>query len=465
VYTVPEIASSSLAVASCDVRGHSAISPAPANTGGPVGLWTVMTDVPTAPSLVAVTLAVPAARPTTKPVEFTDAMAGALLAQVTTRPPSGLPLASLGVAVNWTVPFTWIVAAAGLTSTAATGTGVTVTVAVPFLPSLVAVIVADPAARPWTSPFPSTLATPGALLCHVTVRPLSGFPLASFGVAVSWTKPPTWMLEVAGATATDATGIWVTVTADVPFFPSLVAVMVTGPPTALPVTRPVASTVAIVASPVCQVTVRPLSGFPAESFGVAVSWSVAPTGMVAVEGLTSTEATGTGVTVTADVPFLPSLVAVMVTGPPRAFPVTRPLASTLAMAVSPLAQVTVRPVSGLPAESFGVAVSWSVTPTWVLPVAGVTTTDATGTGVTVTADVPLLPSLVAVMVTGPPGVFPVTRPFASTLAMVVSPLAQVRTRPLSGLPAASFGVAVSCTVPLGCIAADVGLTSTEATAT
>ncbi len=64
---------------------------------------------------------------------------------------------------------------------------VTVTVAVPLCPSLVAVIVAEPAATPVTSPVPLTVATPGALLAQAIARPLSGFPLASRGVAVSCT--------------------------------------------------------------------------------------------------------------------------------------------------------------------------------------------------------------------------------------------------------------------------------------
>jgi hypothetical protein len=47
------------------------------------------------------------------------------------------------------------------------------------------VIVAEPAATAVTSPLPFTVATAGALLAHVTTRPVSGFPLASCGVAVS----------------------------------------------------------------------------------------------------------------------------------------------------------------------------------------------------------------------------------------------------------------------------------------
>src|SRR5690349_4749809 len=258
-----------------------------------------------------------------------------------------------------------MVAELGVTSTLATGGGVTETVALPLLPSLVAVIVADPAATPCTSPLASTVAVPGAPLCHVIVRPESGFPLGSFGVAVSCTFPPIGMLGEAGVTETDATGMTValTVMADVPLLPSLVAVMLTGPPTALPVTSPLALTVAMFVSALAHVTARPVSGLPLASFGVAVSCTVAFTAIVAVAGVTSTEATGTGITVIAAVPVLPSLVAVRVTGPPAALPVTRPLASTVARVASLVVHVTMRPVRGLPSASFGLAVSWSVAPT------------------------------------------------------------------------------------------------------
>ena len=148
-------------------------------------------------------------------------------------------------------------------------------------------------------------------------------------------------------------------------------------------------------------------------------------------------------TVMADVPLLPSLVAVMVTGPPTAVPVTRPFASTVAMLASAVVHVTARPVSALPLASFGVAVSCTVVFTAIVAVAGVTSTEATGTRFTVIAAVPLLPSLVAVTVTGPPAALPVTRPFVSTVARVVSLVVHVTTRPVRGLPFASFGLAVS----------------------
>src|SRR2546426_952490 len=122
--------------------------------------------------------------------------------------------------------------------------------------------------------------------------------------------------------------------------------------------------------------------------------------MPAVAGETVREATGTVVTVIAAVLVFPSLVAVMF-AEPGATPVTWPLELTVATLVLPLVHVTVRPVSAAPAESFGVAASWTVWPTATLAVAGEIATEATGTLVTLIAAVLLLPSLVAVIVAEP----------------------------------------------------------------
>src|SRR5216684_300925 len=119
---------------------------------------------------------------------------------------------------------------------------VTVIVAVPLFASLVAVIVAAPAAIPVTTPLPLTVATPALLVAQVIVRPVRGFPFASFGVAVNCTVCPTATLAVAGLTVTDATGTLVTVTAAVPTAFSHAAVMM-AVPTANAVTSPVPFTV------------------------------------------------------------------------------------------------------------------------------------------------------------------------------------------------------------------------------
>src|SRR6266704_2153276 len=157
-----------------------------------------------------------------------------------------------------------------------------------------------------------------------------------------------------------------------------------------------------------------------------------------------------GVTVMAEVPLCPSLVAVIV-AEPAATPLTSPLPLTVAADVLPLCQVTVRPTSGLPFASLGVAVSCRLLPTDTVPDAGVTVTEATGMCTTVMAEVPLCPSLVAVIVADP-ATTPVTRPVAFTVAAEPLLLDQVIDRPVRTLPFASFSVAdpgVSVTVATG----------------
>jgi len=93
----------------------------------------------------------------------------------------------------------------GHTATAATGMTVTVIAALPPVPSLVAVIVDEPGATPVTNPVLETVATLGLLLAHVTGRPVSGVPAASFSVAVSCIVFPTGSSPDAGDTSTEAT--------------------------------------------------------------------------------------------------------------------------------------------------------------------------------------------------------------------------------------------------------------------
>src|SRR6266496_2454115 len=79
----------------------------------------------------------------------------------------------------------------------------------------------------------------------------------------------------------------------------------------------------------------------------------------------------------------------------------------------------------------------------VMADAGVTVTEATGRCTTVIAEVPLRPSLVAVIVADP-ATLPVTSPLALTVAAELLLLDQVIDRPVRTLPFASLSVAVSC---------------------
>src|SRR5439155_4314339 len=125
-----------------------------------------------------------------------------------------------GGAMDCCVPPTVGRAVAGLTATEAAGTFETEMEAVPLWPSLVAVMVAEPAALAPTSPLPFTVATPELLFVQEMVRPVSGFPFASFGVAMSCCVPPTVRLAVAGLTATEATRTFETEMEAVPLRPA-----------------------------------------------------------------------------------------------------------------------------------------------------------------------------------------------------------------------------------------------------
>ena len=92
--------------------------------------------------------------------------------------------------------------------------------------------------------------------------------------------------------------------------------------------------------------------------------------------------TGVGVTVIAALAVFPSLVAVMLTGPPAVTPVTTPLLDTVATAALAVDHDTVLPVIAAPPASLGVATSAIVPPsaTWPLDTLRVTVATAAGGG-------------------------------------------------------------------------------------
>src|SRR5512142_48541 len=419
--------------------------------------------VPLLPSLVAVIVATPAAPPVAVPIVLTVATLVLLELHVIVRPVRTFPFASLVTAVNVVVWFWRLVSSGGCTVTLATGGGVTVTDDVPVLVSAFALIVTVPTVTPVTRPVDETVATAGLADVQVTGRSVTMRPFASLTVAVSCTVRPTATLVGAGVTVTLPTGTGLTVIVDVPLLPSLVAVIVAlFPPLPAPVTTPVDETVATVASLVLHAIVRPVRTFPFASFVTAVSCTVLPTSIVALEGVTVTLATGTGRIVTDAVPDTPSAVAVIVTAPVSTA-VTTPLDVTVALAGLLELHETVRDTV-FPFTSFTVAVSVVDWPTIIVVDEGVTVTLPTGAKVTFTVDVPLLPSLVAVIVTVPAAT-PVTAPVGETVATPGLLVDHATTRPVSTLPLASLTVAVSVIVcPTDTDAGD-GVTVTLATGT
>jgi hypothetical protein len=152
----------------------------------------VTVAVPLLPSDVAVIVAGPfVSRPVTRPEPFTDARKVWLDDQVTARPVKTFPCASLSVAVSWTVPPEATVAVDGVTVTVATGAAVTVTVDDPNTGPTDALMLADPAACPLTSPLALTVAVAGAFVDQTKVTPGTVAFDASRAVAASWRVWPT----------------------------------------------------------------------------------------------------------------------------------------------------------------------------------------------------------------------------------------------------------------------------------
>src|SRR5438552_6341296 len=88
--------------------------------------------------------------------------------------------------------------------------------------------------------------------------------------------------------------------------------------------------------------------------------------------------------------------------------------------------------------------------------------DGGGTAVTVIVELPLTPSLVAVMVVAPAAI-PVTRPERETLASVGAEETQLKVSFATGLPFASRAAASSWSVASTCSVEETGDTETDAT--
>jgi hypothetical protein len=335
---------------------------------------TVTVADPLFPSLVAVAVTVPAARPVTSPVLAlmlaTPLLAGML--HVTTRSVTTTPRVSLTVAVSRTfAPATTLAAA---TVTLATGALVTVTVAEPLFPSLVAVAVTEPAERPVTSPVFALMLAYGLFgMVHVTARSVTTTPRVSLTVAVSCALLPTTTLT--GATATLATGALATVTVADPLTPSTVAEILAEPrPTA--VSAPPKTVTTCVLS-LDQIAVLSGSTVPFASSALAARCCVWPVSIEIELGVTITLLTAPGEMVNCEVPLFPSAVAVIV-AVPIAFAVTSPFASTVTTSALLVVQTIARPASSFWLASYAFAMSCVLPPMPAFTAFGTTTTLATG---------------------------------------------------------------------------------------
>jgi hypothetical protein len=311
----------------------------------------VIPAIPVFVSLNAVTVTLPAAMAVTRPDAETVLIPVLPEPQVITRPVSTLLLASRVTAVSCTVAPTRRLEVAGDTDTDATGTGagaLTVIAAVPVLVSLNAVIVALPATMAVTRPDAETVLIPVLLELQLITRPVSTLLFASRVMAESCAVPPTWRLDVAGVTDTDATGTEggaLAVIAAEAVCPSLEAVTDTLP-AATAVTSPELETVAIVVLLEPQPITRPVSTLLLESSVTADSCTDDPTCRLAVNGDTDTDATGIGagaLTVRREEFDLPVVVALIIDWPGPIALTLPVVVSTVATVMSELVQVTARP--------------------------------------------------------------------------------------------------------------------------
>jgi len=329
------------------------------------------------------------------------------------------------------------------TVTDATGTTLTVTVANPLRPSLVAVMFALPTVSAVTNPLLDTVATVLFDDDHTIVRPLSSLPPASRVIADACVVAPITTAVAPSDTVTDATGAGTIVTFADALCPSLVAV-IAATPALTPVTTPVLDTDATVGLELDHVITRPLNMLLAASRSVAVACVVAPTTTAVAASDTLTVATGTAETVTVANALRPSLVAVM-SAVPGEIAVTVPLDDTVATAVFDDDHATTRPVNVVPAASRVIADACVLVPTTMALAPSETLTDATGGTITVTVAVPDRDSLVAVM-SAVPADTAVTTPLLDTVATALFDVVHVTGRADNTLPAASRVTAVACVV-------------------
>jgi hypothetical protein len=179
--------------------------------------------------------AVPAATAVTKPADETVAAAVLELDHEIVRPDKVFPFASLSTAAACVVCPVVRLDELSVTVTEATGAGggggavVLVTPALPIFPSLVALMVALPAASALTSPAADTEAMVGAELLHVIVRSVTTAPVESLTTAVACVVPPTCSEEAARETLTEPMGILFTTIVALASTPSAFAVTLAFP--------------------------------------------------------------------------------------------------------------------------------------------------------------------------------------------------------------------------------------------
>jgi len=229
--------------------------------------------VPLFHSLVATTVAPPAASAVTTPAWLTAAIVGAELDHTTVRPVSTFPDASVSLAEACAVWPTTREPALNVTATCDTGTGETLNPIDPLFPSLVAVTVIVPKAIAFRTPVGEMVATAVFDEVQPTVRPVRTLPDASLSVTLICIVAPALSdveLAVSNTVATGVGGGASTVRDAAPVCPSLVATT-DADPALTAVMVPAGDTVATSTFALDHMTVRPVRMFPPASRSVAAA--------------------------------------------------------------------------------------------------------------------------------------------------------------------------------------------------
>ena len=246
-----------------------------------------------------------------------------LLVQVKVLPGITVPSDSLAAAVNCCVSPSSIEGDDGETSIRSTtgGGAVTVSVAVPDLPSTDAVIVVEPASLAVAKPELLMVATVVLLLIHAKVLPVISMSSESYAVAENCCVSPSSIEGDDGDTVTRSTtgGGSVTLKVAVPDLPSTSAVIVVDP-ASLAEAKPELLMVATVVLLLVQVKVLPDISSPPDVRAFAVNCCVSPSSIEGDDGDTVTRSTtggggGGSVTLRFAVPDLPSTDALIVVEP------------------------------------------------------------------------------------------------------------------------------------------------------
>ena len=221
-------------------------------------LLTVTGIDPMLPPLMALMVVRPAFTAATRPEASTVATAGLELCQAIARPLTRAPDASLTMADAVTACPSSRLLSGMVATTELTVPNVTLTVALPLLPAIVARTVTNPCALPVTRPFPLTEAIDGSELLHsIGRRPPIFLPEVERAVAVSVTPSPLAIDETAGEIVTDPISGMKTSTPAFAYEPPSFAMMSTSPSPNAEIV-PSASTTATDVSEEVQFTALPI---------------------------------------------------------------------------------------------------------------------------------------------------------------------------------------------------------------